>query len=135
MTNAEEQMHARAVSGFVIRASFVIPSFRHSSFITSPFMNTLTRIAVFILISASFARAEINPPAIIGNHMVLQQKQSNPIWGWDAPGTKVTVSFGGQTKTAEAGPDGKWTVKLDPVPASAEPRTLTIAGSETKEIQ
>ena len=37
--------------------------------------------------------------------MILQQKQVNPIWGWDAPGTKVTVTFAGQTKCAEAGAD------------------------------
>jgi sialate O-acetylesterase len=67
--------------------------------------------------------------------MVLQQKQSNPIWGWDAPGTKVTVKFAGQTKTTQAGPDGKWTVKLDAVPVNDQPQTLTITGSETKEIQ
>ena len=74
-------------------------------------------------------------PAIISDHMVLQQQQANPIWGWDVPGTKVTVTFGGQTKSAEAGQDGKWTVRLEPLPATDKPQTLTIAGSQTKEIQ
>ena len=41
--------------------------------------------------------AVIAAAAIIGDNMVLQQKQTNPIWGWDAPGTKVTVKFGAQT--------------------------------------
>jgi sialate O-acetylesterase len=93
---------------------------------------------VFLLLTlalAPWASAELKLPAIIGSHMVLQQQQSNPLWGWDAPGTKVTVTFGSQTKQAEAGPDGKWTVKLDPMPASAQPQTLTIAGSEQKELQ
>jgi len=79
--------------------------------------------------------AELKLPAIIGDHMVLQQKQANPIWGWDTPGTKVTVTFAGQTKTAEAGADGRWTVKLDAVPANAQPQVLGIAGSSTKEIR
>jgi sialate O-acetylesterase len=78
--------------------------------------------------------AELKLPAILGDHMVLQQKQSNPIWGWDAPGTKVTVTFAGQTKSGEAGADGKWTVKLDPVPANAQPQKITIAGTQTKEL-
>ncbi len=80
-------------------------------------------------------RAEVKVPAIIGDHMVLQQQLANPIWGWDTPGTKVTVSFAGQTKTAEAGADGKWTVKLDPLPANATPQVLTIAGTSKMDIQ
>ena len=84
---------------------------------------------------ASAVHAELKLPAIISDHMVLQQKQSNPIWGWDTPGTKVTVTFAGQKRSAEAGADGRWTVKLDPVSVSAKPRVLKIAGSQTREIQ
>ncbi len=79
--------------------------------------------------------AELKLPAIIGDHMVLQQKQANPIWGWDTPGTKVTVTFAGQTKTAEAREDGRWTVKLDALPVNAEPQVLAISGTTKKEIQ
>lgn len=98
-------------------------------------MNKLLCSLAFVVALLSTARAELKLPAIIGDHMVLQQKQSNPIWGWDAPGTKVTVTFAGQSKSAEAGADGKWTVKLDPVPANAQPQTLTIAGSTKRDIQ
>lgn len=94
---------------------------------------------LFILtcsLSCASLHAELKLPAIIGDHMVLQQKQSNPIWGWDTPGTKITVSFAGQTKSAEAGADGKWTVKLDAVPANAEAQTIKIAaGTQNVEIQ
>jgi len=90
---------------------------------------------LFLLTSAAAASADIKLPAIIGDNMVLQQKQSNPIWGWDKPGTKVTVTFGAQTKTAEAGAQGKWTVKLDPLPASAKPATMKIKGTSTKELK
>lgn len=81
------------------------------------------------------AQAEIKLPAIIGDNMVLQQKQANPIWGWDTPGTEVTVTFAGQTKTAKAGADGKWTVKLDAVPANAKPATLGIKGTTSKDLK
>jgi len=67
--------------------------------------------------------------------MVLQQKQADPIWGWDTPGAKVTVSFADQTHTATAAADGKWTIKLDPLAASATPRVLTITGSSTRTIE
>lgn len=98
-------------------------------------MSHLPRILAISLALAPALRAELKLPAIIGDHMVLQQKQTNPIWGWDTPGTKVTVKFAGQTKSADAGADGKWTVKLDAVPANAQPQTIAIEGTTKKEIQ
>lgn len=98
-------------------------------------MKLIPSLLVLAVAFAPSLRAELKLPAIIGDHMVLQQKQSNPIWGWDAPGTKVTVAFAGQSKTATAGADGKWTVKLDPVPANAKPQTLAIEGTSKREIQ
>jgi len=100
-------------------------------------MNTTLKTVLLVLCASLplVARAELKLPAIIGDNMVLQQKQSDPIWGWDAPGTEVTVKFGGQTKSAKADDKGKWTLKLDPVPASATPATLTIKGTSTKELK
>jgi sialate O-acetylesterase len=85
--------------------------------------------------SALALRAELKVPAVVGDHMVLQQKQADPIWGWDNPGTKVTVTFAGKTYTGTSGSDGKWTVKLDPMPANATPQTMTIAGSSTRTVE
>ncbi len=79
---------------------------------------------LFAIALAPALRAELKLPAIFGDQMVLQQKQTNPVWGWDTPGTKVTVTFGEQNKSAEAGSDGAWRVKLDPVNANATPRTI-----------
>ena len=98
-------------------------------------MKILPSLLVFGVALASVLRAEIKLPAIIGDHMVLQQKQANPIWGWDAPGTKVTVAFAGQSHTATAGSDGKWTVQLAAVPANATPQKITIAGTNRVELQ
>jgi sialate O-acetylesterase len=98
-------------------------------------MNTLRLLVVLALALAPALRAEIKLPAIIGDHMVLQQKQANPIWGWDTPGAKVTVTFAGQSHSATAGGDGKWTVKLAAVPANATPQKITIAGTNRVEIQ
>ena len=89
----------------------------------------------FSFMAATAVQAELRLPAIVGDHMVLQQKQSNPIWGWDDPGAKITVSFAGQSYSATAASDGRWTVKLAPLPASSTPQTLTIAGSTKIEIQ
>ena len=70
----------------------------------------LTSLTTLLAALALTARAELKLPAIIGDHMVLQQQLANPIWGWDTPGTEVTVTFAGQTKSGKAGADGKWTV-------------------------
>jgi sialate O-acetylesterase len=87
-----------------------------------------------LLAFASPGNAELKLPAIIGDHMVLQQKQADPVWGWDAPGTQITVTFAGQTKTATAGPDGRWEVKLDPMPANAKPQSMTIKGTSERTL-
>ena len=79
-------------------------------------------------------RAELKLPAIIGDSMVLQQKQEDPIWGWDTPGTKISVSFAGQIKTADADKDGRWTVKLDAMPANAAPQSMTIKGTSERTL-
>ena len=70
-------------------------------------------------------------PGIFGDNMVLQQMQLVPVWGWCAPGTKVTVQFGGQLRSATATPDGRWEVDLRRLAASREPRDLVITAGET----
>ena len=98
-------------------------------------MNKLRSLLAYACALAPALRAELKLPAIIGDHMVLQQKQANPIWGWDTPGTRVTVAFAGQSHTATAAADGKWTVKLAAVGANATPQTITITGTNRVEIQ
>lgn len=88
-------------------------------------------VQMFVLVS----QAELKLPAIISDHMVLQRNLANPIWGWDTPGAQITVAFAGQTKSTQAGTDGRWEVKLDPQPANDQPQTITITGSDKKEIQ
>jgi sialate O-acetylesterase len=77
-----------------------------------------------------FARADVNLPPVLSSHMVLQRDAAVPIWGTAAPGEQVTVKFRAQEKTATAGPDGKWSVTLDPLTAGG-PDPLTVAGKNT----
>jgi sialate O-acetylesterase len=94
-----------------------------------------TRLTFLILAAALTVRAELKLPAILGDNMVLQQKQTNPVWGWDTPGSEVTVRFAGQTRSSTCAADGKWMVKLDPLPANATPQAMSIEGSTKRELK
>jgi sialate O-acetylesterase len=86
--------------------------------------------AALVASAARPARADVKLPAIFGSHMVLQQNQKDKVWGWAGPGEEITVSILDQDKTTKAGPDGKWSVTLDPIPAGG-PHTMTVAGENT----
>ena len=76
--------------------------------------------------------ASLKFPAIFGDNMVLQQQQAVPIWGWNTPGATVVVKFAGQSKSTRANDQGRWTVKLSKLQASATPQSLVIESSTTK---
>jgi len=72
--------------------------------------------------------ADVKLPAVIGDHMVLQQGVPVPIWGTADPGEEVTVSLNGQKKTATAGADGRWIVRFEPLKADDGPVEMMVAG-------
>src|SRR5262245_53797622 len=93
-------------------------------------MAHLRNIAFGIVIAvAATLHADVKPAAIFSDHMVLQQGMSVPVWGWADPGEQVKVTIGypagttgypaapslPQTKTATAGADGKWMIRLDSI--------------------
>ncbi|MCY2992945.1 MAG: hypothetical protein NTY19_34445 [Planctomycetota bacterium] len=55
-----------------------------------------------------------------------------PVWGWTEPGEPITVEFAGQKQSTVADADGKWFVRLEPLPACAEPRTLVVQSKTSK---
>lgn len=61
--------------------------------------------------------------------MVLQRELPVPVWGWAPSGRVVAVEFGGQKKTAVADSSNHWKVVLDPMPASSNPRKLTVSSN------
>ena len=91
-------------------------------------------VALFTL-NTFFAQAETKLPSILGSHMVLQQGEVCPIWGWDDADAEVTVSFAGQKHTAKVGDDGRWQINLTAMKANAKGRTLTVKGSTVVELK
>ena len=93
----------------------------------------ITRLMLTLVLAgwAAGALAAVKMPAVFGSGMVLQREQTVPVWGWAAPGEKVTVSFADQTAESTTGQDGKWKAELKALAASAAPRTLTVKGENT----
>lgn len=90
-------------------------------------------LALACLAAASLrTSAEVQLASPFSSHMVLQREMPVPVWGKAAQGERVTVEFGGQSKTATADSSGAWRVDLDPLTASAEPRTFLARGSQTE---
>lgn len=85
-------------------------------------------IGFALLASGAWANVGVKPP--FASSMVLQRNLANPIWGTADAGEAITITLGSQTKTATAGTDGAWKVKLDPM-AEAGPLTLTLKGKNT----
>ena len=95
-----------------------------------------TRILAFICLAAAMVgmtQADVRLPEIFDNNMVLQRDMPLPIWGWAEPGESIVVSYSVQTTSnaihATADTDGKWSVKLPPLNASAVPGVLHVKGN------
>ncbi len=86
-------------------------------------------IALSGTIRSGQAQTEERPyvSPVFGSNMVLQRKIPVPVWGWTQPDEKVTVSIEGRSATATAGSDGKWTVRLQPLPVGG-PYKMRIEG-------
>ena len=89
-----------------------------------------TILSTVVLAIATATQADPKLPAIFGDHMVLQQKQKNPVWGWADPGEKLTVVIGRQNHSATADKNGNWQVKLTPLNAGG-PYQLVVHGKST----
>ncbi len=93
--------------------------------------NTL-RIILFLLLSTMTQAMELKLASLFSDHAVFQRDQPVPIWGWADPGTQVNVGFANQSKSTTADAQGKWLLRLDAMPANAEPRDLSITASNLK---
>ncbi len=70
--------------------------------------------------------AQIKLPSIISDDMVLQRNMKVPVWGWAKPKAVVTVKFMDQKKSTNSDAEGFWSLKLNPMPAIANPQKMLI---------
>lgn len=76
------------------------------------------------------AGAEVRLPKLFSDHMVVQRDREVPVWGWAEPKESVSVTLAGQTVSAVADADGRWTARVSALPAGG-PHTLVVKGSST----
>jgi sialate O-acetylesterase len=85
-------------------------------------------LAGAVFLAPLSSHADVTIPNIFSDHMVLQQKQQNKVWGKSEPGEKVSVRIAGNTFEATADDEGNWSVMLDALSAGG-PHELVIAGA------
>lgn len=91
-------------------------------------MKSLSIIMLLVCISLC-ANAQLKPARLFGDHMVLQQNQDVPVWGWAAKKAKVNVEFDGQLITVKADSGGYWKAILKPMEAGG-PFVMKIASKK-----
>jgi sialate O-acetylesterase len=81
------------------------------------------------------AQAAVRPHALFSDHMVLQRGREVAVHGRADPGETVAVEFAGHTATTKADAAGLWRATLPALEASAEPRDVTLRGTDTVTIR
>ena len=79
----------------------------------------------------SNALADVHLPRFFSDNMILQQNQTNAIWGWADPGEKVVVHASWKaTSSTVTDDEGRWKVFLK-TPSHGTGHSLRVGGSNT----
>jgi sialate O-acetylesterase len=77
---------------------------------------------------------EVKLPAVIGDHMVIQQGKPVSVWGWAGKNEQVVVRLAGQERKIRASADGKWLAVFEPLKAGGDTLEMTVRGEKGAEI-
>ena len=102
-------------------------------------MKFRTYLLIFVLGTVDLSQvysSDLRLPAIIAEHMVLQQTFEAPLWGWAKAGDTVTVttSWDGRSYHPVTDAKGKWMCKV-PTPKAGGPFSLTFEADTLIEIE
>jgi sialate O-acetylesterase len=99
------------------------------------FFQAATSLLMLVSVAPTHARESmplVHP--LFTDHAVIQRDAKVPVWGWGTPGSEVSVRFAGQAKTSNIASDGRWTVTLDPMPATSEGQILEVRSDQENAI-
>jgi sialate O-acetylesterase len=98
---------------------------------TMKFRTQISFLILCFLVAVNSAAAALRLPALVSDHMVLQQGTDAPLWGWAEPGEKVQVqgSWQDSPSTTTADDQGQWKVTLD-TPQAGGPYRIEFKTAE-----
>lgn len=97
----------------------------------------MIRCSCFLVLATlmvPLCHAEIKMSPVFGDSMVVQRDMPIHVWGWTKPSTTVKVDMAGHHAETESDDEGRFDVRLDPLPAGG-PHKMTVAGDETKTFE
>ena len=88
-----------------------------------------TLIYLTLLFGMTYAKAELKLPAMLSNHMVLQQQTQARLWGWASAQSQLTIqtSWNQKTYTTQTNADGRWQIEVETGAASFSPGTIVVS--------
>lgn len=98
-------------------------------------MMTKLPFLLLFLLSVAGAAQQLELAAPFTDNMILQRDSKVPVWGFDQPGSQVTVEFAGQTKSVVADKHGDWMLMLDPLKASFDERGFQVKNKRGESIE
>lgn len=87
-------------------------------------------VLLLALTCITAACAVVRLPKLLSDHMVLQRDAPIHLWGWAAPGERVSATLNGVSGSTAASDLGQWSIYLPPQSAGG-PFTLTLTASNT----
>ena len=96
-------------------------------------MKRFLLIVVAALLALPGFSGELRLAGVFSDNMVLQRETDCPVWGWAAPGARVSVSASWSRKavSAVADADGRWRVSLR-TPEAGGPYTMTVRSGKER---
>lgn len=88
-------------------------------------------LPAILLLLVSAGRADVSLAPAFSDHAVLQRDKPVPVWGHASVGEIITVTFRGQSLVTAGDADGRWSVTLAPIAATAESSDLVVTGTNS----
>ncbi len=97
---------------------------------------TMLGLIIALFAFAGNIRADIKLPAIIGDHMVLKQKSSVPLWGTENPNTTINIetSWDKKTYSGKSDASGNWMIYVN-TPKAGGAYTITFKGKNSIKVE
>jgi sialate O-acetylesterase len=98
----------------------------------SPPMTSFKWLSVLLAFAMMPLHGNVRLPALLADHMVLQQQSQAVLWGDAKPGERICINAGWQKQSmvATADPKGRWQASI-PTPTAGGPYSITFQGENT----